>query len=488
MGIIRSMVSIVCTRHSVSEEDLDHHLKKNGRDIYQPQEIEFGTNGLPTPDPRVWGSLMHFFSRPWFSRVWVIQEVYFAPKVLFFCTKLVGTFSALFFTADWLLANVQKIKWATDPVSLSHYQSALFSNLLSMKNDDKSLQEQWLQDLLRSCKEFEATDLRDKVFALMNLPSFQREFPDLIPNYHKPTEEVFTDVTIAMMRYRKSLFVLTEVDHMPNDSERNFPSWVPRWHRKDSQPNVSSSWYHYFWAGLSPGTLEFQTKILSGTVLLLSGFRFDVIQDICVLKRWGGQQNPLLDKPTFLPVQAWDPYDPSTGPYDSKVDIVSAYTMTMTAMGRENRGIYPLKCAPEDYAQHATDFVAWLQWLRSSEGVQGGHYPPGLYSEDKPCLTENTDEEVKQFALRYQAMFRSAALGRSLVRTKKGFLGLARHTVQAGDMVCIAIGGALPLLLRARDQGGYSYVGDVYIHGIMHGEALPGGESSDGDAEDFEVY
>lgn len=68
-SIIKNIASIVCTRFSIPEEELDDHLRKNGRDMLQAQEIGF--TGLPGPDPQVWGSLLHFFGRPWFSRVWV---------------------------------------------------------------------------------------------------------------------------------------------------------------------------------------------------------------------------------------------------------------------------------------------------------------------------------------------------------------------------------------------------------------------------------
>ncbi|KAK0714092.1 hypothetical protein B0T26DRAFT_650377 [Lasiosphaeria miniovina] len=68
-------------------------------------------------------------------------------------------------------------------------------------------------------------------------------------------------------------------------------------------------------------------------------------------------------------------------------------------------------------------------------------------------------------------------LGRRLVVTRKGYLGAAPRSAQVGDGVYVLAGGHVPFVLR-RDQSGGSapstfwLVGDCYVHGLMHGEAL----------------
>jgi Heterokaryon incompatibility protein (HET) len=46
---------------------------------------EYLSNGLPPPDSEAWKPLVAFFRRPWFLRVWVIQEVVLARDIRFFC-------------------------------------------------------------------------------------------------------------------------------------------------------------------------------------------------------------------------------------------------------------------------------------------------------------------------------------------------------------------------------------------------------------------
>ncbi|KAF5723294.1 het-domain-containing protein [Fusarium mundagurra] len=66
------------------------------------------------------------------------------------------------------------------------------------------------------------------------------------------------------------------------------------------------------------------------------------------------------------------------------------------------------------------------------------------------------------------------AKGRGLFVTDKGRLGWGLLSTRAGDEVWILEGCRVPCLLRPRGDGGYSLVGEAYVHGIMHGEALEG--------------
>lgn len=55
--------------------------------------------------------------------------------------------------------------------------------------------------------------------------------------------------------------------------------------------------------------------------------------------------------------------------------------------------------------------------------------------------------------------------------------GLGPTSAQPGDVVVIALCANLPLLLRPTDLEGsrlWSFVGELYVDGIMHGEAVEG--------------
>ena len=65
---------------------------------------------------------------------------------------------------------------------------------------------------------------------------------------------------------------------------------------------------------------------------------------------------------------------------------------------------------------------------------------------------------------------------RVLASTTEGRLGWIPEKSQPGDMVCLIKGAPFPFIVRARDDGFYTIIGDAHIEGIMHGEAWPDNE------------
>ena len=63
---------------------------------------------------------------------------------------------------------------------------------------------------------------------------------------------------------------------------------------------------------------------------------------------------------------------------------------------------------------------------------------------------------------------------RCMIRTYKGYIGLATELVQVGDLIVLMEGGKVPLILRPGDERAWELVGDIYVHGAMSGEAWDG--------------
>lgn len=63
--------------------------------------------------------------------------------------------------------------------------------------------------------------------------------------------------------------------------------------------------------------------------------------------------------------------------------------------------------------------------------------------------------------------------GRELLTTENGYLGLGPKETKGGDEIWIIRGSRIPVVLRkATGKEGYYILGHVYIHGVMHGEAM----------------
>ena len=74
--------------------------------------------------------------------------------------------------------------------------------------------------------------------------------------------------------------------------------------------------------------------------------------------------------------------------------------------------------------------------------------------------------------------------GRRLITTTKGNIGLAPSGVRREDQVCVLLGCLVPLILRLKDRRS-QVIGDAYIHGMMHDEAIYGIAS--GTFRNFEI-
>jgi len=58
---------------------------------------------------------------------------------------------------------------------------------------------------------------------------------------------------------------------------------------------------------------------------------------------------------------------------------------------------------------------------------------------------------------------------RRLLKTDKGYLGIASAYAELGDCVCILYGSSVPMVLRYESER-WTIVAECYVHGIMDGE------------------
>jgi hypothetical protein len=62
--------------------------------------------------------------------------------------------------------------------------------------------------------------------------------------------------------------------------------------------------------------------------------------------------------------------------------------------------------------------------------------------------------------------------GRRVFRTENNYLGVAPRAIRPGDQVWVLKGAGTPLVLREKENGRFTLVGEAYVHGIMHGEVV----------------
>jgi hypothetical protein len=87
---------------------------------------------------------------------------------------------------------------------------------------------------------------------------------------------------------------------------------------------------------------------------------------------------------------------------------------------------------------------------------------------------------------RIQHAFGGLHISHRLVTTTNGRIVLANRKCEADDLVCVLLGGRMPLILRKQDDH-YIFMMESYIDGLMDGQAINELEKGNFQLEDFEL-
>lgn len=201
-----------------------------------------------------WASFFQFkTTRQWFYRVWVVQEVALAQKLVLVCGDV--------FLSLELLAGLDQILWMTPwgqemmPRSVvrlqdiwrtsdrlekikQHFQEG-GPESASMRLEAERLcgaltpEERWFSYFAFTLCEVrgqDATDKRDKIYAIIGMLS--RALPanmanPIRPDYHLSVEEVFTSTTGALLQHLPFLWMLSLVEDRSRKKSRPCPPGYP---------------------------------------------------------------------------------------------------------------------------------------------------------------------------------------------------------------------------------------------------------------------
>jgi hypothetical protein len=171
--------------------------------------------------------LKAFYTRRWFHRVWVIQEVAMARSALVICGQQVLLWDHM--SSGLALNKFQDSKLFLPPPTL---RIGIFNY-----NRDQTLLE-----LLIATRRCASSDPRDKVFALLALVSDSERIP-LHADYTKSAEWIFVQVAAWFTAHHGDSRILRHAyrptrPQNPNGKEEFMPSWVPCW--ADTEDTLSS--------------------------------------------------------------------------------------------------------------------------------------------------------------------------------------------------------------------------------------------------------
>lgn len=479
------------------------------RQILGPNLDELVTDKNHAKD---WYSFVELMRNRWFSRRWVVQELAFAQQATIHWGKEVMQWRDF---ADAVALFVEKhdqidslLKASTENPGPIGDMRALGANILVEANSTLFRRsaggqiierKMSLEVLVSKLLAFEATDSKDIVYAVLSIasdtpysglktaePSSPLLPPDMriTPNYNKEEAEIFGDFIDYCIETSESLDIICRhwapapkgrrrnTSTTDLDAPRDSPTWVSVITgsafggpevllegrcNADSLVGTTSRKHHrnYNASGdLKPSYRMEKIAQPKQMIMYVKGIRLDVVtklsprvaegdilQECLEMGGWTPNKWDDDEKHTMVPDALWRTLVADRGPDGTNTTHLYHRTCLDCFSHISQNGVLKTM-ALIDNPSTASTMVKFLKrvqevvWNRKFLLSQGG---------------EGQEEEKKLF-------------------------GLAPTGAQEGDIIVILFGCSVPVLLREKgppEDRYYNFVGEVYIHGKMDGEALP---------------
>ncbi|KAF4965714.1 hypothetical protein FSARC_6497 [Fusarium sarcochroum] len=496
------------------------------REIDEPSDygdrntVDNGTG--PVRDKKA--ALKVLFERPWFHRVWVLQEITFAQKAIILCGGHELDWESLRAFYHWNTSN----KWiARLPYSVEYSMSKT-----SMGGNFIAYGERLLK-MLGNTRHCGATDPRDRLYAILPLQerehtkmrsevddhikrwdfneeeirewNIRRQAVEIQVSYDHSVRQVYTDLAIVLLK-SIGLDVLRQVVKDP--LVQGLPSWVPDWTTVSSYWSVTNkprnkhflagfpetpSTYAWGWRTVNPslintwGTSEYTSADGQASMQLhiraIKIGKIERLGDVCDIAK------------NYFPVGQWTKIVPSQAslegfepPEGSSPEEIQQYTN-----GPRSLSPFVRTLAMDDivYPGAAEAAVTYIMEYNGDAIEKSG--------EERRNWFGNPREEAGKVPLmevfkmqgsygRQAEWILKTCDGKRFCVTEDGDIGLAPDRTQVGDVVFAVEGASVPFVFRPLRPSGssnmalnssavqgseeqlFSLVGEAYSHGIMYGE------------------
>lgn len=396
----------------------------------------------------VWGSINLFFTKPWFSRVWVIQEVAVSQsEPLAYCGSRQVSWSRLQAGARHIIRDypglMESVTKIPSPDMLSDRTSIL--RLEHYRSLMRSKKPPSIVDLLIENRVADSADPRDKLYALLGLSSDGQD-PALRPDYAKPLSQVYKELFKFIVTRDKRLDIIcaSQPSGVPT-----IPCWIPNWFDKwrystfGLRPSPSSAGTNA-WAAetYSTKTLYNAAGDTEADCYISDGesacFKVRGVP-VCPLKRVG--------TPSYI------------------MHKVPAEWTEMVAQYKDITG----KEAPQGFLED----MFWRTLIADPSRI--GDRTPSIWQLCHMVWQGKATEESlgltpKNMAT-WQQMRERAIHNRTFAVLESGLTGLFPLDAKPDDWVCLLRGCSVPVLLRRKGNIAH-FVGDCYVYGLMQGEML----------------
>ena len=379
-------------------------------------------------------ALFDFLKRPWFCRLWVLQEAYFASQasIILYGTRGLSWEQArtgLYIIITRFPAIIEFFGVLTIETSLCQALDAI-STLTRMSVHEHGDSRSEFLYLVKATSASQCVDKRDRVFALLSLIHTRQI--SMIPNYAVGAAQIFRATVLNLLsRDHHPLFLQhCDLQH----SEKCQPTWVPNF----AQPNHSSLLPFFG----SCGSLTKAPRV-SDDILCTPGIHITTIKEVLAGHSLDHRTMHFTDKLQVIRgLMSW-----LRGDDESARRLISALlggdTVHRYVPPRQDR-------FPED-----------TSWLHTDL----------LFEHELPTMLAGKERLQYQTFIEWCLYY---TRGRSIFLDEKGIYGLSPSMTRPEDVVVQLIGTSTPMVLRIQRNGTYQVVGPAYHPPNMHGESILG--------------
>ncbi|KAM7211606.1 hypothetical protein V8F06_013023 [Rhypophila decipiens] len=454
ISAINAISDFLCSHFNTPISDLG--AKK---DIYQ-QVIFANRSVLPLPsklpisiDDDAWKSLVWLYSHPYYTRVWVIQELNACRNRIVHCGFESTEWARVELVAGYIIMESSSSR--AYGFSKAHCWWAAIATTERIRQPDN-----WLF-MLYLTSNFSSTDSRDAIYGLLGLinppgkddgDKTLTDTPLDEPDYNKSTQEVYRDsVETALSR-----FETTDVLLYATGNEAP-PTWIPRWDKPmlfrnpfrfgkalpwkpagDNRQNSKAAW-----------SIDKSSNVLSLSGIVVEPIRFvQTYNEICFCNSTmdseeGRRGLSELWRRIMETVQNVQP----NAPFD--VQLLTALEVAFS-FGLDE------KSDPADEQVLLRNFVSYLQIVLEREMFE--RYIPAHVT--KYAVAGHGDghafgKPVWDFKYPESTFF----------ITDGGLLGCSVCIAAEGDIVCAPMGSTYPMILRPEEGGTCALRGFSFVHG-----------------------
>ncbi|KAJ9652678.1 hypothetical protein H2198_008081 [Neophaeococcomyces mojaviensis] len=429
-------------------------------------------------DSSRWNAIVNMCARPYWTRIWIFQEMACTRDRYFLCgdsvVKDIDRSIALLFA--WQVTHEETVGNLLDPQCFSMVDSVQTFRFHGDFPADAPyyIRPGTLHEILGKLNTLNTTEMRDKIYAPLGVATDRDEL-GIVPDYSKDLDLIFTETACALLR-AGYLGVLLSASSQ--DKTLQLPSWVPDW-----STNINGEFGRTFRADKGHSQRSSTLKAIPSLSdhVILDGYvvgKIAWIHNACPTTALGSLSS---ESDTPLTFADWlKQFEVAMAPTNEQED---SDTRPRSGYNTPESAIEELLCAvggPRPvWSLLANPYLRAYKALKSANSLRS-------LLQDSGDDSHPEDPQLMGYIKRVLQILET---GSRPYLTDSGAMGLTEKDKDSlNDLVVLIPGASVPCVLRplgrremttstsssslstSQPSGHYQLVSATYIHGIMDGE------------------